>query len=104
MTFIVPQPVPMATIGEGLNYLEIARNSGTVGITVLAILLVASAVCWAIARRRWASNISASPAASPTSMPITASTPKRSSKPRKRWWRANPSGISERFDFVQAGS
>jgi len=53
MTFIVPQPVPMATIGEGLNYLEIARNSGTVGITVLAILLVASAVCWAIIVRKW---------------------------------------------------
>ena len=53
MTQIAPQAVPMAAIGEGLNYLEIARNSGTVGISVLAILLLASAVCWAIIVRKW---------------------------------------------------
>ncbi|HET6412157.1 MAG TPA: MotA/TolQ/ExbB proton channel family protein [Anaeromyxobacter sp.] len=53
MTQIVSQAVPMAAIGEGLNYLEIARNSGTVGISVLGILLLASAVCWAIIVRKW---------------------------------------------------
>jgi len=53
MTQIVSQAVPMAAIGEGLNYLEIARNSGTVGISVLGILLFASAVCWAIIVRKW---------------------------------------------------
>jgi biopolymer transport protein TolQ len=42
-----------ASAGEGLNYLEIARNSGAVGIGVLFLLLAASAVCWAIIVRKW---------------------------------------------------
>jgi biopolymer transport protein TolQ len=54
MTFIVPSALPLAApAGEGLNYIEIARNSGAVGISVLAILLAASAVCWAIIFRKW---------------------------------------------------
>ena len=46
-------PLPLAAAGEGLDYLEIARNSGPVGITVLVLLLGASAVCWAIIVRKW---------------------------------------------------
>jgi biopolymer transport protein TolQ len=42
-----------APAGEGLNYLEIARNSGAVGIGVLFLLLASSAVCWAIIVRKW---------------------------------------------------
>ncbi len=54
---ITPQsallPLPLAAAGEGLDYLEIARNSGPVGITVLLLLLAASTVCWAIIVRKW---------------------------------------------------
>ncbi|HEX9050966.1 MAG TPA: MotA/TolQ/ExbB proton channel family protein [Anaeromyxobacter sp.] len=46
-------PLPLAAAGEGLDYLEIARNSGPVGITVLVLLLGASTVCWAIIVRKW---------------------------------------------------
>ena len=45
--------LPLAAAGEGLDYLEIARNSGPVGIAVLALLLGASTVCWAIIIRKW---------------------------------------------------
>ena len=52
-SFAFPQALPLAApAGEGLNYIEIARNSGPVGLAVLAILLVASAVCWAIIARK----------------------------------------------------
>ncbi len=37
-----------AAAGEGLDYLEIVRNSGPVGMAVLTLLLAASTVCWAI--------------------------------------------------------
>ncbi|HET6440595.1 MAG TPA: MotA/TolQ/ExbB proton channel family protein [Anaeromyxobacter sp.] len=53
MTFIAPHALPLAVASDGLNYIEIARNSGTVGIVVLALLLTASAVCWAIIVRKW---------------------------------------------------
>src|SRR5512133_3958954 len=46
-------PLPLAAAGEGLDYLEIARNSGPIGIAVLALLLFASTVCWAIIVRKW---------------------------------------------------
>ncbi len=46
-------PLAAAAPGEGLDYLEIARNSGPVGIAVLALLLAASTVCWAIILRKW---------------------------------------------------
>jgi biopolymer transport protein TolQ len=46
-------PLPLAAAGEGLDYLEIARNSGPVGIAVLVLLLGASTVCWAIIVRKW---------------------------------------------------
>jgi len=49
---LLPLPLAAAT-GEGLDYLEIARNSGPVGIAVLALLLAASTVCWAIILRKW---------------------------------------------------
>ena len=46
--------LPLAAAGgEGLDYLAIARNSGPVGITVLALLLGASAVSWAIIVKKW---------------------------------------------------
>jgi biopolymer transport protein TolQ len=46
--------VPLAAAGgEGLDYLDIARNSGPVGIAVLLLLLGASAVCWAIIAKKW---------------------------------------------------
>jgi biopolymer transport protein TolQ len=48
-----PFPLPLAAAGEGLDYLEIARNSGPVGITVLVLLLGASTICWAIIVRKW---------------------------------------------------
>ncbi len=51
MIFSVPHTLPLAA--DGLNYLEIARNSGAVGLTVLGILLLASAICWAIIVRKW---------------------------------------------------
>ncbi len=46
-------PAPLAAAGEGLNYLEIATNSGAVGIAVLLLLLGASAVSWAIIVKKW---------------------------------------------------
>ncbi len=46
-------PLPLAAAGDGLDYLEIARNSGPVGIAVLVLLLGASTVCWAIIVRKW---------------------------------------------------
>jgi biopolymer transport protein TolQ len=49
----LPLPVPLAAAGEGLNYFEIARNSGAVGIAVLLLLLGASAVSWAIIVKKW---------------------------------------------------
>ncbi len=42
-----------AAAGEGLDYLEIARNSGAAGMAVLALLLGASVVCWSIIIRKW---------------------------------------------------
>jgi len=54
MTLDLPLALPLAAAdGGGLNYLEIARNSGPVGLAVLFILLAASAVCWAIIARKW---------------------------------------------------
>jgi biopolymer transport protein TolQ len=53
MTLIAPFVPLAAADGGGLNYLEIAKNSGPVGLAVLGILLVASAVCWAIIARKW---------------------------------------------------
>ncbi|MGC3997914.1 MAG: protein TolQ [Anaeromyxobacter sp.] len=42
-------PLPLAApAGDGLDYLEIARNSGVIGMGVLLLLLTASAVSWAI--------------------------------------------------------
>jgi len=38
---------------EGLDYLEIARNSGPVGIGVIVLLLGASAISWAIIVKKW---------------------------------------------------
>ena len=50
----LPLPAPLAAAGgEGLNYLEIATNSGPVGIGVLLLLLGASAVSWAIIVKKW---------------------------------------------------
>jgi biopolymer transport protein TolQ len=46
--------LPLAAAnGDGLNYLEIARNSGPVGMGVLALLLGASAMSWAIIVKKW---------------------------------------------------
>jgi biopolymer transport protein TolQ len=51
---LVPLPGrALAAAGDGLNYVEIARNSGAVGIAVLALLLGASAVSWAIIVKKW---------------------------------------------------
>jgi biopolymer transport protein TolQ len=47
------QQLPLAVAGEGLDYLEIAKNSGPVGISVLLLLLSASAVSWAIIVKKW---------------------------------------------------
>jgi len=44
---------PLAAAAEGLDYLEIARNSGPIGIAVLVLLLGASVVCWAIIVWKW---------------------------------------------------
>ncbi len=52
MTFSVPHTLPLAA-DSGLNYLEIAKNSGAVGLSVLGLLLLASAICWAIIVRKW---------------------------------------------------
>jgi biopolymer transport protein TolQ len=43
----------LATPPEGLDYLEIARNSGPVGIGVILLLLGASAISWAIIVKKW---------------------------------------------------
>ncbi|HYD43067.1 MAG TPA: MotA/TolQ/ExbB proton channel family protein [Anaeromyxobacter sp.] len=48
-----PRTLPLAAATDGLNYLEIAKASGVVGLTVLFLLLGASAVCWAIIVRKW---------------------------------------------------
>ena len=55
MTLLSPFPIalPLAAAGEGLDYLEIARNSGPVGISVLGLLLAASAISWAIIVKKW---------------------------------------------------
>ncbi len=55
MTIAIPTPIalPLAAAGEGLDYLEIARNSGPLGISVLMLLLGASAVSWAIIAKKW---------------------------------------------------
>jgi biopolymer transport protein TolQ len=55
MTFpaVLPPAIPLAAAGEGLDYLAIARNSGPIGIAVLALLLGASAVSWAIIVKKW---------------------------------------------------
>src|SRR5512145_511709 len=51
---VFPPAIPLAAAGgEGLDYLEIARNSGPLGIAVLLLLLGASAVCWAIIAKKW---------------------------------------------------
>lgn len=42
-----------AAAGDGLDYFEIARASGPVGIGVLLLLLGASAVSWAIIVKKW---------------------------------------------------
>ncbi len=42
-----------AAAGDGLDYFEIVRNSGPVGMAVLGLLLAASTVCWAIIARKW---------------------------------------------------
>jgi biopolymer transport protein TolQ len=49
-----PPAIPLAAAGgEGLDYLEIARNSGPIGIAVLLLLLGASAFSWAIIAKKW---------------------------------------------------
>ena len=51
---VFPPAIPLAAaVGEGLDYLEIARNSGAAGIAVLLLLLAASAVSWAIIVKKW---------------------------------------------------
>jgi biopolymer transport protein TolQ len=51
---VLAPAIPLAAAGgEGLDYLEIARNSGPIGIAVLLLLLGASAVCWAIIAKKW---------------------------------------------------
>ncbi len=53
MTMSDPRLLPLAAATDGLNYIEIAKASGAVGLTVLFLLLGASAVCWAIIVRKW---------------------------------------------------
>jgi len=55
MTIAMPLSLslPLAAAGDGIDYLSVARNSGPIGITVLLLLLGASAVCWAIIARKW---------------------------------------------------
>ncbi len=59
MTLFAPAALPLpgravaAAAGDGRNYVEIARNSGAVGIAVLALLLAASAISWAIIVKKW---------------------------------------------------
>jgi biopolymer transport protein TolQ len=50
---VLPAALPLASAGEGLDYLAIARNSGPVGISVLLLLLGASAVSWAIIAKKY---------------------------------------------------
>ncbi|WP_242340544.1 MULTISPECIES: protein TolQ [Anaeromyxobacter] len=51
---ILPLPAPLAAAGgDGLDYFEIAKNSGPIGIGVLLLLLGASAVSWAIIVKKW---------------------------------------------------
>jgi biopolymer transport protein TolQ len=49
---LAPGPA-LAAAGGGLDYLEIARSSGAIGVSVLLLLLVASAVSWAIIAKKW---------------------------------------------------
>ncbi|HTN53680.1 MAG TPA: MotA/TolQ/ExbB proton channel family protein [Anaeromyxobacter sp.] len=52
LLMLLPSPaLPLAAV-EGLDYLEIARNSGPVGLTVLGLLIGASAVSWAIIAKK----------------------------------------------------
>jgi biopolymer transport protein TolQ len=44
---------PLAAAGEGLDYVEIVRNSGLVGMITLGLLVAASAVSWAIIAKKW---------------------------------------------------
>jgi biopolymer transport protein TolQ len=55
MTIPIPPSaaLPLAAAGEGLDYLEIVKHSGAVGLGVLLLLLAASAVSWAIIVRKW---------------------------------------------------
>jgi biopolymer transport protein TolQ len=55
MTIATPTPMalPLAVAGDGLDYIEIAKNSGPIGIAVLLLLLGASAVSWAIIAKKW---------------------------------------------------
>jgi biopolymer transport protein TolQ len=54
MPFLVPSAgLPLAAAGEGLDYVEIAKNSGPIGLGVLLLLLGASAVSWAIIVKKW---------------------------------------------------
>ena len=51
---LVPTALPLAAAGgEGLDYMEIVQHSGPVGMSVLLLLLAASAVCWAIIAKKW---------------------------------------------------
>lgn len=51
--FVFALPFAQAQAGEGIDYLSVARHSGFIGITVLLLLLAASAVCWAIIAKKW---------------------------------------------------
>jgi biopolymer transport protein TolQ len=54
LTLLPSQSLPLAAAaGDGLDYLEIARNSGPVGLAVLGLLLGASAVSWAIIVKKY---------------------------------------------------
>jgi biopolymer transport protein TolQ len=54
LSAVLPAAFPLAAAaGEGLDYLAIARNSGPVGISVLLLLLGASAVSWAIIVKKY---------------------------------------------------
>jgi biopolymer transport protein TolQ len=52
-SLLAVRPTLAAASGDGLDYLEIARHSGPIGIGVLLLLLGASAVCWAIIVKKW---------------------------------------------------
>ncbi|WP_242394523.1 MotA/TolQ/ExbB proton channel family protein [Anaeromyxobacter oryzisoli] len=54
LPFLAARPVlAAASDGDGLDYLEMARHSGPIGLAVLLLLLCASAVCWAIIVKKW---------------------------------------------------